>query len=99
MHSVCRNEKNVLLSFQIVDISLSTAGYSGADMANLCSEAAYGPIRALSMSDIENIAPEAVRPITFQDFQMALQQVKPSVSPQDLGLYLEWNKQFGSWQI
>ena len=81
------------------DIAQSTAGYSGADMSNLCSEAAYGPIRALSMDDIENIAMEAVRPITHGDFLTALQQVKPSVSAQDLGLYIDWNKQFGSWQI
>ena len=68
-------------------------------MANLCSEAAYGPIRGLSIHDIESIAADEVRPITHEDFQTALQQVKPSVSSQDLGLYIEWNKQFGSWQI
>ena len=83
----------------MVEIANRTSGYSGADMANLCSEAAYGPIRGLSFSVIENIAADAVRPITYEDFTHALQQVKPSVSTQDLGLYVTWNKQFGSWQI
>ena len=68
-------------------------------MANLCCEAAYGPIRALSLDDIEHIPAGDVRPVTYEDFQTALQQVKPSVSPQDLGLYIEWNKQFGTWNI
>jgi fidgetin-like protein 1 len=37
------------------------SGYSGADMANLCREAALGPIRSLSFVDIENITPDEVR--------------------------------------
>ena len=30
------------------------------------------------------------------DFEKALMQVRASVSPRDLQLYIEWNKQFGS---
>lgn len=32
----------------------------------------------------------------WQDFKMALQEVRPSVSFDELGTYEEWNKQFGS---
>ncbi len=83
----------------IATIASSTDGYSGADVANLCREAALGPIRSISLDDIEHISANDVRPISYEDFQMALRQVKPSVSSRDLDQYIEWNNQFGSWSI
>ncbi|XP_069123454.1 fidgetin-like protein 1 isoform X2 [Argopecten irradians] len=71
-------------------------GYSGADMASLCREAAMGPIRSMSFGDIENISADEVRPIIFCDFEEAFLQVKASVSDKDLDLYIEWNKMYGS---
>jgi len=76
-----------------------TDGYSGADMANLCREAALGPIRSISLDDIENITADQVRPISHVDFKAALLQVRASVSDKDLNLYIEWNKQYGSWEL
>ena len=40
-----------------------------------------------------------VRPINYQDFQDALTQVRASVSQKDLDVYLDWNKQYGSWGV
>jgi len=40
-----------------------------------------------------------VRPISYEDFLDALKQVRASVSQKDLDIYLEWNKQYGSWSV
>jgi SpoVK/Ycf46/Vps4 family AAA+-type ATPase len=51
----------------------STAGYSGADIKALCTEAAMGPIR--SIKDIRTITASLVRPISLCDFKAATRQV------------------------
>ncbi|CAM9348968.1 fidgetin-like protein 1 isoform X2 [Lampetra fluviatilis] len=71
-------------------------GFSGADVTQLCREAALGPIRAVP--DITTVDALQVRPILIQDFAQALQVVRPSVSPRDLDLYVEWNRTFGCGQ-
>ena len=78
------------------DIGQLTDGYSGADMSNLCKEAAMGPIRSLDYSRMDSIQPEDVRAIDFSDFQDALRQVRASVSDKDLKMYMDWNNQYGS---
>ena len=40
-----------------------------------------------------------VPPIAFKDFLSAFTQVRASVSESDLKLYVDWNKQFGSWAL
>lgn len=37
--------------------------------------------------------------LVWQDFMCALQQVRTSVSQDELGMYEDWNKQFGSLAI
>jgi len=81
---------------QLNDICNRTDGYSCADMTNLCKEAAYGPIRSIPFQDIEHITPDQVRPISSEDFDCALRQVRASVSTQDLALYEDWNSRYGS---
>ncbi len=73
-----------------------TDGYSGADMANLCRDAALGPIRSLDYSLIETVAKEDIRGVSVGDFDDALRQVKASVSSQDLKMYADWDARFGS---
>lgn len=88
---------NLIVSLCIGVLYLS--GYSGADMSNLCKEAALGPVRDISYDDIETVTLSQVRPINYQDFHAGLKQVRASVAGSDLNLYLEWNSRFGSWEI
>lgn len=88
-------EKNQLREQELESVVKATEGFSGADMTQLCREAALGPIRSIQLSDIATITADEVRPILYNDFQEALRTVRPSVSSKDLELYEEWNKTFG----
>ncbi|KAL7383031.1 hypothetical protein ABVT39_003620 [Epinephelus coioides] len=88
-------EKNQLRESELESVVTATEGFSGADMTQLCREAALGPIRSIQLSDIATITADQVRPILHNDFQEALKTVRPSVSSKDLELYEEWNKTFG----
>lgn len=88
-------EKNNLKEDELENIVSGAEGFSGADMTQLCREAALGPIRSICLSDIATISADQVRPIIYADFQEALKTVRPSVSSKDLELYEDWNKTFG----
>jgi SpoVK/Ycf46/Vps4 family AAA+-type ATPase len=78
-----------------------TEGYSGSDMKNLVKDATMGPLReALKRGiDITNLTKDDMRLVTLQDFKDALQEVRPSVSQNELGIYENWNNQFGSLSL
>ncbi|XP_039995077.1 fidgetin-like protein 1 isoform X2 [Xiphias gladius] len=88
-------ERNQLREHELESVVTATEGFSGADMTQLCREAALGPIRSIQLNDIATITADQVRPILYSDFQDALKTVRPSVSSKDLELYEEWNKTFG----
>lgn len=95
-------ETHSLNESQLRLICEKTNGYSGADLKALATEAAFGPIRELTFNDtidIDKIEANTVRPISIKDFEAALVQVRPSVSPSDLEQYLDWNATFGSFPI
>ncbi|GAB1599478.1 spastin-like, partial, partial [Argonauta hians] len=96
VENLLREQSHSLTGEQLQEICVRSQGYSGADMTNLCREAALGPIRSLSFGDIENISADQVRPIQFCDFEDALFHVKASVSPKDLEGYIVWNRMFGT---
>ncbi|KAF9163543.1 hypothetical protein DFQ26_002429 [Actinomortierella ambigua] len=72
-----------------------TEGYSGSDLTALAKEAALGPLRELGDRLLETPA-DQVRPIQFRDFSLALQTIRPSVSPASLRAYEEWNREYGA---
>ncbi|XP_067092735.1 fidgetin-like protein 1 [Osmerus mordax] len=88
-------EKSQIGEEDLESVVTGTEGFSGADMTQLCREAALGPIRSIQLCDMATITADQVRPILHSDFQEALRTVRPSVSPKDLELYQDWNKTFG----
>ena len=55
------------------------------------------PIR--SIEDISNLQLEHLRGVNKSDFIHSVENVKPSVSDKTIGQYIEWNKEFGSFQF
>lgn len=88
-------EKHRLTEEELQSVVSASDGFSGADMTQLCREAALGPIRSIQLCDIATITTDQVRPILYSDFLEALKTVRPSVSPKDLELYEDWNRTFG----
>ncbi|KAF9353556.1 hypothetical protein BGX26_008683 [Mortierella sp. AD094] len=92
-----------LLSGQSYNISASemqrlvqkTEGYSGSDLTALAKDAALGPLRSLGETLLDTPA-DQVRPIQYQDFEQALHTIRPSVSPQSLHAFEEWNREYGA---
>jgi SpoVK/Ycf46/Vps4 family AAA+-type ATPase len=72
-----------------------TDGYSGADLRNVCREAAMGPLRQnKSLIDVDAAD---IRPVVLRDFHAALRRIKPSVGKDEIKRYTEWNALFGSF--
>ena len=112
-HLLLKNASDVSAA-ELEELGDLTEGYSGADVTNLAREAAMGPLRdvmrpvggAAGAGGIGGIgqkkgkiSSDALRPINRQDFAVALKSVKPSVSNVDLGLYEDFNRQFGTQKL
>jgi katanin p60 ATPase-containing subunit A1 len=98
------NLKNTKLSKDIeYDILVEkTKGYSGADINNVCREAALMPMRRkimgkkIDITAIPDMKDEFDIPLTMTDFLEALENVKTSVGSTHLKEYADWMKEFGS---
>ncbi|GMT12360.1 hypothetical protein PFISCL1PPCAC_3657, partial [Pristionchus fissidentatus] len=77
------------------EVADMTEGYSGADMHQLCAEAAMGPVRDALTCDIESVDADSIRPIGISDLKDAARVVRATVVEKDLKAYAEWDKTFG----
>ncbi|KAG8348031.1 AAA domain [Trypanosoma vivax] len=82
----------------ISEIAAVTDGFSGADIKQLCREAAMGPLREVT-TRLKDVALCDLRPIKRQDFMQALRRIRPSVGTSEVQRYLEWNRQFGTFSL
>lgn len=93
--------RSALSDADVASIVESTRGYSGADMATLCKEAALCSVRALirARGGAKNLVPGDLPPIDLVNFDEALKLVKSSVSSSDLKGYEEFNIRYGSSRL
>lgn len=63
----------------------------------VCREAAMMPIR--SIEDILAVSLDNIRDVCLNDFKDSVELVKPSVSEKTIGQYVQWNKDFGSFNF
>jgi katanin p60 ATPase-containing subunit A1 len=85
---------------RLVDV---TEGYSGADISNVCREAAMMPLRkkllmggGISADRIKEIKQEAEAPLAMEDFLNSLKNIQKSVGKETLDDYAKWMAEFGS---
>lgn len=78
-----------------------TEGYSGADITNICRDAAMMSMRRVIMGkspeEIRNLRKDDVlSPITPEDFTAALSKISKSVGKADIQKYEKWMEEYGA---
>ena len=76
-------------------------GYSGADITNVCRDAAFmaarKKIKGLSAEAIKQMQKEEMDlPVTKADFEEAISKIQPSVNKADIEKYVKWMSEYGS---
>jgi katanin p60 ATPase-containing subunit A1 len=91
------------------ELAAGSAGYSGADIANVCRDASMMSVRRImSLARQQGLNKEEMQAmlkekkdalntaVSREDFQIALSKVNKSVSDQDLKRFSDWMAEFGS---
>ena len=83
------------------ELASQLEGYSGADIANICRDAAFMSMRrcvaGLSADEIKSLPEDALDlPVTKQDIQEAISKISSSVAQEDVDKHIEWMTKFGS---
>jgi len=73
-----------------------TKGYSCSDIAELCKDAAMGPVRDLDPNILKLTKAGDLPPVRYNHFQASLGNVRKSVSPSSLRQYNKWAATYGS---
>ena len=81
---------------------MKVGGFSGADITNLCRDAAMMPMRrrikGLNREEIKNLPKDATAdlPVSQDDLLQALGRIHSSVSAGDLAKHEQWLSEFGA---
>eukprot|EP00980_Cylindrotheca_fusiformis_P030469 scaffold24867_cov152-Cylindrotheca_fusiformis.AAC.1 len=75
---------------QIKDLVKRLDGYSGSDIASIAAEASFGPLRSMSIQDIQHVSADKLRPISYDDFMVAMDQATKSTPRELLDKYDQW---------
>jgi spastin len=94
VRNMMRKQGRVLPALELDEVARMTDGYSGSDLANLCKEAAMGPVRELG-AGIYDADLATIREISLVDFQNGLRVIRPSVRAETLAQYVAWNEELG----
>ena len=78
---------------EIMEIAKMTNGYSNSDLKELCKEAAFQPVRELTMEQILHI--KKFRPIVKNDLIKAVKKIRGTMSSKIIDELINWNSQFG----
>lgn len=87
-----------------VDVNVlakATEGYSGADISNICRDAAMMSMRRAIAGkrpeEIRNMSKtDVLHPISQEDFESALAKISRSVGKTDIEKYEKWREEFGA---
>jgi ATP-dependent 26S proteasome regulatory subunit len=90
--------KHDLVFDHLVKIVDQTEGYSGADLHEVCRQARLAPIRRLiNQAGGGKVDVHKVKPVVWEDFSEAMEQVKASVDPVELEKCEKFNEDYGSF--
>jgi len=92
------NSKGISLADDVDFKTLAelTEGFSGSDIANVCREAIFAPVRELDSSGALDNDEIKARSVRQQDYIDALKNVNPSVSENELVKFDEWENEYGA---
>jgi spastin len=87
--------KNSLSKSEMDKLASKTTGYSSSDLTALAREASLGPIRELG-DRLMSTRHDKIRPISLEDFNIAIATIRPSVSLEYVREIEEWNLEKGA---